>query len=115
MSATVRKGDAFQREALFGGHGTVQVWDLLAGRAAPPFAAALSCELAAGGLVGPHKQDQFPEIVIGLEGQGQARVNGVVQPLNPGDVVHLPLGHVLELRNASQVEPLRYLIIKARA
>ncbi len=113
MSA-VRKGQAFTREALFGGRGAVQVWNLLAGRAAPPFTAVLSCELAPGGRVGRHRQEHFPEIVIGLEGQGEARVGDAAQPLTPGDVVHLPLGQALELRNLSDEAPLRYLIIKAR-
>jgi quercetin dioxygenase-like cupin family protein len=110
------KGQPDLREELFGGRGVVRVWDLLADRrtAPTPFTAVLSCELDPGGSVGRHRQEQFPEIVIGLAGSGEAAVNGVAQTLDPGDVVHLPLGAVLELRNRSDSEPLRYLIIKAR-
>ncbi|HLT38347.1 MAG TPA: cupin domain-containing protein [Enhygromyxa sp.] len=110
------KGQPDLRENLFGGRGVVRVWNLLADHRAPPspFTAVLSCELDPGGSVGRHVQEQFPEIVIGLEGSGAAAVDGRVHSLDPGDVVHLPLGSVLELRNCSDREPLRYLIIKAR-
>jgi len=87
----------------------------LAGRDAPPFTAALACELAPGGRVGRHVQQHFPEIVVGLGGRGEARVSSQPQPLEPGDVVHLPLGSALEIINLSSDEPLAYLIIKARA
>ncbi len=97
---------------LFGGTGTVKVWNLMTGPAAP-FTAALWCELEAGGSVGRHRQEQFAEIVIGVEGRGEATVGDVAHPLNVGDMVHLPLGSVLSLRNLSGETPLRYLIIKA--
>jgi quercetin dioxygenase-like cupin family protein len=111
------KGQPDVREGLFGGRGAVRVWDLLADHAKSPapFTAVLSCELDPGGSVGRHVQEQFPELVIGLEGAGEAAVDGRPQPLDAGDVVHLPLGSVLALRNRSDTEPLRYLIIKARA
>jgi quercetin dioxygenase-like cupin family protein len=116
-SMSPHKGQPDLREGLFGGQGVVRVWNLLADhRSAPkPFTAVLSCELDPGGSVGRHSQEQFPEIVIGLEGSGEATVDGREQALDPGDVVHLPLGSVLALRNRSDSEPLRYLIIKARA
>jgi quercetin dioxygenase-like cupin family protein len=104
------------RTDLFGGRGTVLVWDLLRGAAAPPpFRAVLSCELAEGGRVGRHKQDDFDEIVIGIDGCGEARVDGHAIPLGPGAVVHLPLGASLELVNERNDAPLRYLIVKADA
>ncbi len=111
-----RKGQADRRANLFGGRGTVQVWNLLAEfeRAPEPFTAVLSCELDPGGSVGRHVQEQFPELVIGLAGDGEARVDGAARPLGPGDVVHLPRGAVLELHNRSDADALRYLIIKAR-
>lgn len=113
---SVRKGQADVRSALFGGSGEVRVWNLLADhyRAPNPFTAVLGCELAPGGHVGRHLQQHFPEIVIGLSGRGEARVNGEPTSLAEGDVVHLPLGSTLELRNLSDDEPLAYLIIKAR-
>jgi quercetin dioxygenase-like cupin family protein len=110
----VTKGDPDVRPELFGGTGNVQVWNLLAGRRMPPFAAVLSCELDPGGRVGRHVQEHFPEIVVGLEGRGEARVGGQSHSLEPGDVVHLPLGKALEILNLSSDEPLRYMIIKAR-
>ncbi|MFO7566773.1 MAG: cupin domain-containing protein [Enhygromyxa sp.] len=114
---SVHKGPPDLREELFGGRGVVRVWDLLCDRRTPPapFTAVLSCELDPGGSVGRHVQEHFPEIVIGLEGVGEAAVDGQWHSLGPGDVVHLPLGSVLELRNRSDSEALRYLIIKARA
>lgn len=106
-------GPAFARSDLFGGTGTVHIWDLLAGRPAPPFSAALWCELEPGGIVGAHQQQRDPEIVICLAGTGRALVNDRPQDLAPGALVHLPLGSVLRLENSGD-EPLRYLIIKAR-
>jgi quercetin dioxygenase-like cupin family protein len=106
--------NVFVRRDLFGGRGEVRVSDLLGARAAPPFAAVLDCELAPGGTVGAHRQQEHPEIVIGLSGDGEATVDGAPHRLCGGDVVHLPLGSVLALRNRSDAEPLRYLIVKAR-
>jgi quercetin dioxygenase-like cupin family protein len=114
----VIKGEPSVRSDLFGGRGEVRVWSLLEGRA-PPFTAALSCELEAGGHVGRHVQQHYPEIVIGLEGRGEARiggdarVGGTPHALEPGSLVYLPLGEVLEIRNLETDQPLRYLIIKA--
>jgi len=104
---------ADRREALFGGQGTVAVWNLMKG-AAPPFSAILACELEPRGLVGPHVQQRDPEIVIGVEGEGIATVGKDTISLTPGVVVHVPHGRRLSLQNVSETEPLRYLIIKAR-
>lgn len=108
----VKKGRGFPQRALFGGEGAVTVWDLLGGSAAPPFTAVLSCELDPRGSVGRHVQEEYAEIVIGLEGDGEATVDGEARELGPGDVVHLPLGAVLSIANRGDA-PLRYLIIKA--
>ena len=81
----VKKGQGFPRDALFGGEGTVTVWDLLGRAAAPPFTAILGCELEARGSVGRHVQEEFAEIVIGLEGEGVATVDGAERALGPGD------------------------------
>jgi quercetin dioxygenase-like cupin family protein len=104
---------AARREALFGGRGAVRVWDMLGARQAPPFAAALWCELDPGGSVGRHVQEHFPELVIGIEGQGEARVDDRAYALGQGDAVHLPLGSILAITNLSSDHPLRYLIVKA--
>lgn len=100
------------RAELFGGKGVVKVWNLMR-QAADPFTAVLWCELEAGGSVGAHRQEAFAEIVVGVEGEGEATVDGHASPLGPGDMVHLPLGSVLSLRCTGE-QPLRYLIIKAR-
>lgn len=110
----VANGNGDRREALFGGKGAVTVWNLLGRTQAPPFTAVLSCELDPGGSVGKHHQQHFPEIVLGLEGDGRATVNGNAQPLVPGAVVYLPLGATLEIANLSEDAPLRYVIIKAQ-
>ncbi len=109
----LEKGVPARRAALFGGTGEVTVWSLLTG-SAEPFTAVLSCALEPGGSVGAHVQDEFPEIVVGLDGDGEATVDGAPLALGPGDVVHLPLRAVLTLRNRSHEAPLYYLIIKAR-
>jgi quercetin dioxygenase-like cupin family protein len=101
------------RSNLFGGSGDVAVSSLL-DRDGAPFTAVLWCELTPGGSVGRHVQEEFPEIVIGITGDGAATVDGAPYPLGRGDVVHLPLGSVLSLENRSNDLPLTYLIVKAR-
>ena len=86
---------------------------LVAEGASGPFTALLSCELSPGGSVGRHVQQEFSELVLGLDGQGQASVDGHSHALGAGDVVHVPLGAVLAIENLGE-HPLRYLIIKAR-
>jgi len=109
---SIEKGDPSVQLDLFGGHGEVQVWNLLP-QAAGPFTAVLSCTLSPGGSVGRHLQEHFPELVIGVEGEGEASIDGQAARLAPGDVVYLPLGSVLALKNRSNDAPLRYLIVKA--
>jgi mannose-6-phosphate isomerase-like protein (cupin superfamily) len=106
-------GPPFVRESLFGGCGRVLVWNLLGRRAAPPFTAVLSCVLEENGRVGRHVQQEYDELVVGLTGYGEAKVNGKAQPFGPGAVVYLPLGSSLELINDAPDKELRYLIIKA--
>ncbi|HEY4121869.1 MAG TPA: cupin domain-containing protein [Byssovorax sp.] len=111
----VTSGPADRRHALFGGRGDVLVWNLSADEApAPPFVVVLSCELDPDGRVGPHHQAEYPEIVVFLEGEGAASVDGTSRDVGPGAVVSLPLGSILSITNRSQTEPLRYLIIKAK-
>ena len=102
------------RRALFGGQGVVRVWSLLADPALP-FTAVLACELEAGGSVGAHVQQDFPEIVIGVSGSGSVSISDVARPFGAGSVVELPLGQTLALANGSLDDPLRYFIIKAKA
>ncbi|HVW26703.1 MAG TPA: cupin domain-containing protein [Polyangiaceae bacterium] len=101
------------RANLFGGNGSVSVCSLLDGDGGP-FTAVLWCELTPGGSVGPHVQQEFPEIVVGIEGDGAATIDGAPRALGSGDVVHLPLGSVLSIENRSSERRLTYLIIKAR-
>lgn len=102
-----------RREALFGGAGAVRVWELLPDEATEPFAAALACELDAGGIVGAHVQSQHAEVVICLEGLGTAIVDDDARDFAPGVAVYVPLGATLALRNDARDAPLRYLIVKA--
>ena len=89
------------------------MWSLLDAESGP-FTAILSCELSPAGSVGHHVQQEFPEVVIGVEGDGQATVDGRVLSLGSGDTIYLPLGSVLSIENRSSDAPLRYLIVKAR-
>jgi quercetin dioxygenase-like cupin family protein len=109
---SIEKGDPSVQRDLFGGRGEVQVWNLLH-QAAGPFTAVLSCALAPGGSVGRHVQERFPELVIGVEGEGEASIDGQATRLSPGDVVYLPLGSILTIENRANDAPLRYLIVKA--
>jgi quercetin dioxygenase-like cupin family protein len=104
----------FIQTNLFGGVGEVRVWSLLQG-AAEPFTAVLMCELAPGGSVGRHMQQEFAEVVIGIAGEGEASVDGITQRIGPLTSLHLPLGAILTIANGSQQEPLRYMIVKARS
>jgi quercetin dioxygenase-like cupin family protein len=110
---SVKHGGTDVRTALFGGAGNVKVSDLLGPRAAPPFSAVLFCELDPGGSVGTHQQERDPELVLGLDGIGEATISGNAEPLEPGSTLYVPFGATLSLRNLSPDEPLRYLIIKA--
>jgi quercetin dioxygenase-like cupin family protein len=100
------------RTALFGGEGTVRVWDL--GARTPPFTAVLYCELEPAGRVGAHKQDADEEVVIVIEGEAVLYVDRKAHACVPGSAVALPLGATLEIDNASIEAPVRYLIVKAR-
>ena len=102
------------RSDLFGGRGAVSVGDLLGKTAAPPFAAVLACELAPGGSVGVHHQQEAHEVVIGVSGTGRASVNGAPSELVSGSVVYLEHGATLALENLSADAPLVYLIVKAK-
>jgi quercetin dioxygenase-like cupin family protein len=102
------------REDLFGGVGTVRVASPLAGES-EPFTAVLACELAPSASVGPHVQEEFPELVLGCAGSGIATVDGVPHALDAGDAVYLPLGSVLAIDNRSSELPLCYFIVKARS
>jgi quercetin dioxygenase-like cupin family protein len=101
------------RHALFGGRGAVRVWALAT--PALPFTAVLACELDPSGSVGAHVQEQYPEIVIATSGRGLVKVNDAPRAFEAGQVVELAQGHTLAIDNTSSTEPLRYLIIKARA
>jgi quercetin dioxygenase-like cupin family protein len=108
------RGTPDVRADLFGGSGSVRVWNLLARTTPPaPFTVVLACELDPGGRVGAHRQEHEPELVIGLAGRGRATVDGEPFPLEPHAVVALPLGAVLSIENLSLDEPLSYLILKA--
>ena len=105
------RGNPDRRQALFGGRGEVRVWSLMDG-ALPPFDCVLGCELDPGGAVGTHVQQQCTEVVIVTEGHGEARVGDESVALRPGTVVRLPHGEKLALTNGSEVDVLRYLIVK---
>ena len=80
----------------------------------PPFSAVLWCSLEANGDVGRHRQQDDPEIVIGISGEGVAQVGNREHALVCGTMVYLPLGQVLSIRNIHSTKPLVYLIIKAQ-
>lgn len=99
---------------LFGGQGIVQVWDLQAQREAGPFKASLWCRLEANGIVGPHIQENYDELILCISGSGNATINHECFALAPGIQVFLKRGKVLEIK-AESTQPLIYLIIKVEA
>lgn len=101
------------RPALFGGEGTVRVWDL--GGRVGALSAVLWCELEPGGRVGKHVQSHDDEVVVVLEGEAVIYVQGKAHACARGTAVPLALGQTLEIDNASPSEPVRYLIVKAKA
>ena len=107
------KYHSFSKSDLFGGTGEVKIWNLLAGRKMPPFSAALWCELEANGVVGRHRQQQDPEIIICTSGEGEATIGKHTHKMAKGTFLYVPLGVSLSLRNSSGL-PLCYLIIKAK-
>jgi len=105
----------YAQQNLFGGQGTVLVYDLLRSQSMPPFDAVLACELEAGGTVGTHVQQVSHEIVVITAGEGTAEVDGVSQSLCPGSLVYLAHGQQLSLENTSKENVLCYLIVKAQS
>ena len=104
----------FRQQDLFGGQGEVRIWDLFGTTHLPPFEAVLACELDPGGSVGAHRQATADELLVVLEGQATAGVDGEQRHLETGSLVALPLGSLMTLKNRDGERPLRYLIIKAR-
>lgn len=100
---------------LFGGRGRVQVW-VLDTKPVFPFQVALGCELDPDGIVGSHVQEAgLSELIVFVSGHGLVRVGGHERGVGPGEVVSLPEGSTLFIRNTDPAVPLRYLIFKASA
>jgi quercetin dioxygenase-like cupin family protein len=104
----------FRQQDLFGGQGEVRIWDLFGTTHLPPFESVLACELDPDGSVGAHRQATADEILVILEGQATAGVDGEKRHLEVGSLVALPMGSLMTLKNLDEERPLRYLIIKAR-
>ena len=104
----------FRQQDLFGGQGEVRIWDLFGTTHLPPFESVLACELDPDGSVGAHRQATADEILVILEGQATAGVDGEQRHLAVGSLVALPMGSLMTLKNLDEERPLRYLIIKAR-
>ena len=88
--------------------------DLLGNAKAPPFDAVLGCRLEAGGRVGAHHQESADEVVVVIAGAARISVDGTARELTSGGCVYLAKGQLLEIENASPVDPVDYLIVKAR-
>ena len=107
------KSKAFRQVDLFEGKGEVLVWDLLGKEPAGQIKSILACALAPAGSVGAHRQADTDEVMVVLSGTGSAQIDEDVYLLEAGSVVHLPLGQFLQLKNASETEEMKYLIIKS--
>lgn len=109
MTNPLDEAKATIRTDLFGGRGSVRIWDL--GARTPPFSATLFCELDANGTVGRHQQESEVEQVVVVEGSATITVSGRAHTCVRGSAVAVPLGAILAIDNGPA--PLRYLIIKA--
>jgi quercetin dioxygenase-like cupin family protein len=103
----------FQQSDLFGGNGTVELWNLKQ-KAMPPFTTALWCSLEPNGSVGRHKQQEDSEVILCISGDGLAKVGQTIHRLTTGALIYLPFGQVLSLKNSSSTDSLNYVIIKAK-
>ena len=101
----------FSHENLFGGRGTVSIWNITP--RLPPFTALLWCSLSSKGRVGPHRQEHHPEVVVCISGAGSLWINKKKFAMEPMYSYPLPLGAVLAIENLSE-EPLVYTITKAK-
>lgn len=110
----LQNGSLAHHEGLFGGRSAVRVRQLVGGAPMAPFSDVLECELDPGGVVGPHRQQRDPELVIGLDGEGQVTIDGQPSLLARGSVAYLALGQQLEIKNLSGETAFRYLIVKAQ-
>ena len=104
---------SWTKQSLFGGKGEVTVADLLGNAKAAPFEAVLGCRLEAGGHVGAHHQESADEVVIVVAGNAIVKVAGKPHQLSSGGCVYLAKGQLLEIENASPIDPVDYLIVKA--
>ena len=104
----------FRQQDLFGGQGEVRIWDLFGTTHLPPFEAVLACELDPGGSVGAHRQATADELLLVIEGEATAGVDGERRHIQAGSLVALPLGSLMTLENRDAENSLRYVIIKAR-
>jgi oxalate decarboxylase/phosphoglucose isomerase-like protein (cupin superfamily) len=110
---TPKKPANFTQRDLFGGSGAVDIWNLRTSNC-PPFSASLWCSLEPSGVVGRHRQQDDPEIVICIAGEGVATVGKTEHAMVTGVMLYLPYGQVLSIENKSAEESLDYLIIKAK-
>lgn len=99
-------------QQLFHGQGEVKVWNLLRNQQAGHLKAALWCELEAKGSVGEHFQEEFSEVIIGIQGEGYAQLGHENYKIAAGICIYLPQGQTIKIIN-DQNQPLTYLIIKA--
>ena len=100
----------FTQTDLFGGRGTVSIWNL--NPALPPFSALLWCSLSAEGRVGPHRQQRDPEIVMCISGKGFIWIDKTKHEMLPMRAYPVPFGSILAIENRLE-EPLVYTITKA--
>ena len=103
----------FKQTDLFGGTGTVDIWNLARGNMLP-FTTALWCTLEPKGSVGRHRQQEDAEVVLCISGDGLAKVGQTIHRMQTGTLVFLPFGEILSLQNSSSTESLSYVILKAQ-
>jgi len=111
---TPKKPPNFTQRDLFGGSGAVDIWNMRTSNC-PPFSASLWCSLEPNGVVGRHRQQDDPEIVICIAGEGVAMIGKTAHVMVSGVMLYLAFGQVLSIENKSDVESLDYLIIKAKS
>lgn len=107
----MNKAPTIIHENLFGGTGTVRVWNCSPMHNQKPFDVVLFCILDGFGSVGAHIQKSHQELVLCLSGEGVIHIGKEVFPFSFGQSYSIAENVRISIENKS-AEPLLYTITK---
>ena len=94
-----------------GGQGRTHLVEMLDKKHADPgFQYVSDMYVEAGASVGEHLHSDDEEIYYILEGEGEILLDGMPQPVRPGDLIYTRQGHRHALR-AGPSRPMRVLVV----